>query len=99
MATLLPGGCRAETALATAAPAFSIRVRPQMPDAMVRRSASLISALVRSSNMMPGYQFLHCNEGGYDVKNCAKRAQTIIISGIISGEGSCVCVQISHCAY
>src|SRR5262249_62363646 len=48
-ATRLPGGYRVVTASATACPALSMRSMPATPDAMVRRSASAISALVRSS--------------------------------------------------
>src|SRR5262245_57425175 len=44
-----PGGCRAATASATARPALSIRSIPAIPLAMLRRSASAISAVVSNS--------------------------------------------------
>jgi hypothetical protein len=44
---------RIDTASATARPAFSISVIPGVPPAIARRSASVISALVRTSIMNP----------------------------------------------
>ncbi len=48
-ATCDPGGWRAATRSATARPAFSISSMPGTPPAIVRRSASAISAVVSSS--------------------------------------------------
>src|SRR5262245_12106730 len=86
--TRAPGGWRVATASATARPACSIRVRPGVPAAIVRRSASAISAGT-TSPVMAG-QVVAAGRAVAELENRASDALGEQISQpLIDADGCC----------